>query len=93
MQRTHLEGAMDTVHAIELLRQLSQFLGMHDFEEFIQLGAQAVLLYSVCFGHRPVQSLGQGEYPWIFAGPGVNFAGKNHSRGWRSTNHGGKCAL
>src|ERR1039457_7078800 len=89
MQRTYSERPMHAMHAIKLHSHLAQLLGGYDFEEFVPLNAQPGFLLAVGLGHR----LGQRLQALIFAGPGVDFAGKHDGRRRRATNNGSVSSL
>ena len=55
VQCSYFQGAMHAMDSVEFRRHLSHLFGMHDFKEFVPLGAQAILLRS--FGQRERSSL------------------------------------
>src|SRR5208283_190329 len=89
MQRSHLQGAFHAMHTVELVGHLAQFFGMYDFEEFVPLGTQASFLCAAGVSNGLVQGL----QPWIFASPGIDFAGKNDGGSGRTSNHRSISAL
>ena len=73
------------MYAVKLGSHLAQLLGVYDFEEFIELGAQPAFLRAVSLGYRLVQRL----HARIFLGPGFNLTGENHGRRRSAADHGG----
>ena len=51
MQCTHFQSSLHTMHSVIFASHLAKLLGVNDFEQFVPLGPQPVLLDG--FGLRP----------------------------------------
>ena len=57
IQRAHAKSPIYAMYTVKLVGYLAELLGMHNLEEFVPLGAEAVLLHALTLRHGLVQCL------------------------------------